>query len=238
MKAEKEIQQRIEEVYLHYNFNEGWRFLNCYQKNLKRNNGIMILTLNPASRKSIDYENEVRFSYESGFSNLAERAISEVSPQLKKFLKNVHSQIHTAISIEKFINDVLVGYFIPIRSSSFKNLKNRKELITLGKELWTPILKANLDSLQLLAVIDKVTMKAVIEIFLIIGLIEIESKGMKLETGWGNYTADIKRFKFNDKTITLLRLPHLSRFKIFGREKSKDEINKMVKESVRYFTSN
>lgn len=237
MKTEKELQQKIEEFYLRFNFSESWRFLNCAKKNLRRNNGILIITLNPGWRANIDYGNQHKFSSELGCSFLVEQFKSPIREQFIKFLTKLHTEVHSEKSFDEFVNEILLGNFIPIRSGSFKKLTNKKESINLGKELWNQIIKKNIDSLKLLVVIDKVTMRVVLEIFSAIGLKEIEPP-FTLPTGWTGYNAEIIRFKFSEKVITLLRLPHLSHFRIFGRSVAENEINEIVKESVKYYKAN
>ena len=233
MKMEKELESEIEEFYSKNTYTESWRLLNCKKKNIRVNNGIIIVTLNPAFRKDVDYTNEVNFSSESGFAIQAENARSKVQPQIKKFLTEIHSKIHRVISLDEFVNSVLVGYFIPFRSASIKNLKNKNEAISFGKQLWSKIILQNIDSLQLLVCIDNTTTRSVLEILSALGFVEKEKT--PLPTGWGDYKSDIRRLNYNGKTITLLRLPHLGRFPIFGRKVAENQIEKIVKESIKYY---
>ena len=147
MKMEKKLESEIEEFYSKNTYTESWRLLNCYKKNIRVNNGIIIITLNPAFREGVDYTNQGNFSSESGFAFQAENAKSKVQPQLMKFLTEMHSKIHKTISLDEFVNAVLVGYFIPIRSGNIKNLKNKNEAISFGKQLWSKIVIEKIDYL-------------------------------------------------------------------------------------------
>jgi hypothetical protein len=42
--------------------------------------------------------------------------------------------------------------------------------------------------------------------------------------GWGTYTADL----FTYASVAMLRLPHLSRFAIFGREASQPHVERII----------
>jgi hypothetical protein len=119
------------------------------------------------------------------------------------------------------------------RSGNIKNLQNKKDAIDFGKRLWSKIIIENIDSLQLLVCIDNITMNSVLEILSEFGLKEKEPQS--LWTGWGNVQAYIKRFEYDGKTITFLKLPHLGRFTIFGRKNTENQIMDIVHESVKYY---
>ena len=230
---EQKLQIEIERMYKELDFQEGWRFLNCYQKNLESNNGILIITLNPGTNKDNDYSNQPVFSSEIGCSFLNETWKSKTLPQFKLFLELLYQAIDLGSNLNDFINSILVGYFIPFRSNNFKDLKNRKESIEFGKTCWSKIIEKNINTLRILVCIDNTTLKSIKQILKDLNLKEKEN--FKLATGWGQISTDIYRYETSQNIITLVKFPHLGRFKIFGRKSSEDLINKIVDESAKYY---
>jgi hypothetical protein len=230
---EQELQIEIERKYIELNYQEGWRFLNCYKKNLESNNGIFIITLNPGARKGLDYSKQPVFSSEVGCSFLHEEWKSKTQPQFILFLGLLYKAISPYSNFNDFINSILIGYYIPFRSNNFKGLKNQKESIEFGKACWRKIIEKNIDKMRLLICIDNITSKSIKQIFKEMDLKEKEN--IKLETGWGKISTNIYRYKSSNKIITLVKFPHLGRFKIFGRKGFELLINKIVDESVKYY---
>ncbi|MFT5709206.1 MAG: hypothetical protein ACI9ES_003514 [Oceanospirillaceae bacterium] len=50
--------------------------------------------------------------------------------------------------------------------------------------------------------------------------------------GWGKVRYQVCRLKFQGKETVVIRYPHLSRFKIFGRHESQEAINITMKVAV------
>ena len=57
----------------------------------------------------------------------------------------------------------------------------------------------------------------------------------RFRIGWGNFTSTVLKIKKDDNTFTLAKFPHLSRFPIFGRKKSKIYLDKILKEIFKNF---
>jgi len=225
----KGLQQEIKDKYDELGYSQGWRFLNCPEKNLVSNNGIIIITLNPGVGNGIDYKMHSEFSSEAGCSFYYEDWQSPVQDQFKKFLKLLFLEIQPNICYRSFINSVLIGYFIPFRSRKFKDLSpNKKKSIDFGIKIWRKIIEANKDSVRLVVCIDNTTLRALKEIFSELNIKE-EKEIDPLSTGWGKYQANIFHYSYGNKNITLLKLPHLSRFRIFGREIAKNKIDTIMK---------
>lgn len=107
----------------------------------------------------------------------------------------------------------LAGYYIPFRSPRLKDLPNIQKATTFSEQLWTNILRETRP--KPIICIDKETYQKLSKIVPVV--YETQQSGSStLETGWGNYTASIDHFG-NPKKVTLLRLPHLSTFKLFSR---------------------
>jgi hypothetical protein len=127
---------------------------------------------------------------------------------------------------EMLLNASLAGYFVPFRSPQFKALANRRESLTFAAELWTRIF-ANIDPV-LIVTIDQLTTRNIVRIV-------SASHGVPARqlfpTGWGTFAAELFSFDSVNGRRALLRLPHLSRFPIFGREASRKHAEHLI-ESV------
>jgi hypothetical protein len=53
-------------------------------------------------------------------------------------------------------------------------------------------------------------------------------------TGWGNISAELAFFESEDGRLSVLRFPHLSRFKIFGRQQSKPLTDALFSKAVKF----
>jgi len=113
------------------------------------------------------------------------------------------------------------------RSPSFSALPRRKESVAYAQRLWREIL-AHWQP-RLLITIDTETF-ANLQTTL---LAQPGTRGIGREsfpTGWGDYQADLMRIARPDgaPAVTLARLPHLSRFALFGRPASRPHMDRFL----------
>jgi hypothetical protein len=110
---------------------------------------------------------------------------------------------------------VLSAHFIPFRSPSVASLHEPAKSREFAHSLWSQILGAWIP--RILITIDRTTYSAITDI------LDAQPGSRVIDretfpTGWGSYEADVKRFEGlqGRGTVTLVRLPHLSRFTLFG----------------------
>jgi hypothetical protein len=110
---------------------------------------------------------------------------------------------------------VMSAYFIPFRSPSIAALPFRKESLKFAIGLWGGIFASWLP--RLVITIDNQSFKT------IVGIVSARpnvraTDARRFPTGWGAYQADAIRLSGlrDDGTVTIVRLPHLSRFQLFG----------------------
>lgn len=130
-------------------------------------------------------------------------------------------------TLRELIESTLSGYFVPFRSRDVGELKpTKEEAFDFGEKIWLKILKTLRPNL--IVCIGEDTSKRLRKI------IETaydlpERRACKLKTGWGDGTdrpISAYIFEFGSKSeIRLLRLPQLSRFKLFTGKKRKQEID-------------
>lgn len=217
--------EQIKSFYLEHEYQLGWRFLTCSKTVLKSNPRVAFITLNPGgSRIRHDHPSP---SCEEGSPYLDESwggkkpGESKLQIQIQEMFGKICEKVNHAGSKREFIEATLSGHFVPFRSPNLDGLKHKEEAFDFGEKIWQKILE-NIRP-KLFICIEQETSKRLRKVIKIAYDLP-ESKSRKLQTGWGNYTADIFEFG-NNSEVKLLRLPHLSRFTLFTREASEKEID-------------
>ena len=215
---------QIKNFYQEHSYELGWRFLTCSKSVLKNNPKIAFITLNPGgSRIRHDHPSP---SCEEGSPYLDESwggkkpGESKLQIQIQKMFGKIHEKVSYPGSKHELMKSTLSGHFVPFRSPNLKDLENKKEAFDFGEKIWSEILTSVRP--RLFVCINTETTERIRKIIENVYKLP-ERKSYKLQTGWGDYTADI--IEFGDKAqIKLLRLPHLSRFTLFTREASEEKI--------------
>ena len=217
----------IKNFYLEHEYQLGWRFLTCSKTVLKSNPKIAFITLNPGgSRARGDHPSA---SCEKGSPYLDESwkdrkpGESPLQKQIQAMFGKIHEKTNYQGSTRKLIESTLSSNFIPFRSPSLNELKHKKEAFDFAENVWLKILKTVQP--KLFVCIEKEAAKRLRKIIKIAYDLP-ESRSCKLPTGWSNrtnYTADIFEFG-NNAEVKLLRLPHLSTYKLFSRKECEEKI--------------
>lgn len=218
--------QKIESFYEDHQYQLGWRFLNCSKEVLVSDPKVAFITLNPGGREIP--EDQPWASCEGGSSYLNEiwgtssRGQNKLQIQIQKMFAKLVEHSGYSGTTEELIEETLSGYFVPFRSGRLAELPEKKEAFAFGAQLWSEILKTIRPSLFIC--IDRDTFKRIKPIISnCYGLAETHSEPVR--TGWGDYTGDIVEFGSGSENIKLLRLPHLSTFKLFSSEKCTVDID-------------
>lgn len=128
----------------------------------------------------------------------------------------------------------LAANFVPFRSQKWTTLANKKESLIFADMLWSDI-------------IDFITPRAIVSIAEIPFnhlLTVLQNKGFKIVAktkaciGWGNVTYSLMRLTFNNASIVVVRLPHLSTYKIFNRKQCEEPIKKFTSEIAAVINEN
>jgi len=203
----------------------GWRFLTGPKATLSPRTQIGLITLNPGG----DHEPQEhpRASSEAGSAYQVEswpgyaRGRSPLQFQIQAMLGSLARHLGDTAPLATFINDrVLSAQFIPFRSASLAALPRRRESIAFAQDLWRGILTHWQP--RLLITIDTETFANLQKILL--ARPGARSQGHEqFPTGWGDCQAEAVRIArpSNAPIVTLARLPHLSRFALFGRAASR-----------------
>ena len=126
---------------------------------------------------------------------------------------------------DELLHKSLAVHFIPFRSPTFKALARRRESLDFAHALWKGLFN-HLDP-QLIITIDRRTTDRLRRILQ--EKLGCDSTCERHPVGWGDYTAELISFDSGGRPRTILRFPHLSRFKLFGRPQSAAHIGQILR---------
>jgi hypothetical protein len=210
----------IQDAYLRLGHTLGWRFLTGPKVTLTGAANIAFITLNPGG--SSEPADHPPASCENGNAYLAEtwpgspKGAAPLQRQVQMLFTQLKLKLHDNRSLAEFMDtDVMSAYFIPFRSPSIAALPFRKESLQFARSLWARIFASWLP--RLVITIDNQSFEA------IVGIVSgrpncTVTDRRRFPTGWGAYEADAIRLTGlrDDGAVTMVRLPHLSRFQLFG----------------------
>lgn len=212
----------------------GWRFLCVSKQVLALNPKIVFLTLNPGGRiVPLDHPAE---SCETGASYVVEQwgasrpGAHKLQRQVQELFAAIQRQVSPTDRSGVSIDESLVGYFVPFRSPRFADLHRPKESLAFAGNLWDSLLSPLTP--RLLLAIDPKTFSHMDKICRTRGgkLISSES----LPTGWGNVSADVIEYRFDDHSAMVVRLPHLSTFQLFSRRECEGYVHEILAKGCKY----
>lgn len=215
----------IEKAYRDLGHTLGWRFLTGPKATLSPRTQIGLITMNPGG----DHEpnDHPRASSEAGSSYLFEswpgygRGQAPLQFQIQAMLGSLARHLGDPTPLAQFMNErVLTAQYVPFRSPNFAALPRRKESVAFAQGLWRDVLTHWQP--RLLITIDT-------ETFTNLRTTLLAQPGTRttvhehFPTGWGEYQAEAVRITRpgDAPAVTLARLPHLSRFALFGRPASR-----------------
>ena len=197
--SENEL-RRIEAA---HRFEHGYKLLYCPWKTLDSHK-LVFLSLNPGARTPHRSDpSEKLVSDERGNSYEVEQFTSQ-SPITNQFLRLCNF-------LDVAPAEVLTGVVAPFRSSKWDALAvpQRTASMDFGRWFWGKVLRSSIRN-EPIIVCSGTAAKLVVSV---LGA----TLDDELESGWGHYL--IRRYR-TDQGRVIVQLPHLSRFKLFGRAKS------------------
>jgi len=209
----------------------SWRFLTTPARTLSPSTRIAFIALNPGGNKiPLDHGRE---SSEVGSAYIYEKWRSvTLQQQVQALFRQIADQL-TLSNHQSLMNNSLMAYYIPFRSPNFRSLHRQAQSRDFALRLWSCIMKQI--SPELVMSIDKTTFHDIHTILVSAAGLK-QTYGQKLPTGWGKYTATINFYADKERHVVLVRLPHLSRFKIFNRPASEPYVRNIVKEMTQFMT--
>ncbi len=215
----------IESAYLRLGHRMGWRFLNSPRITFASNTPIALITLNPGG--SAAPPDHGRESSESGSAYIVEswpRGSGPGEAPLQREIRGLFAMLAaaqgSALSGDTLLHQSLAAYFVSFRSPTFRALEQPGESLAFASQLWTRLFK-HLDP-KLVITIDRRTTHCLVRI--LSEKFGVAPSVQSFPIGWGKYAADVLSFEAGGSLRTVLRFPHLSRFKIFQRAQSRPDL--------------
>lgn len=210
----------IDQEYKRLGHQLGWRFLGVPKRVLRSPTRIAFISLNPGG--NFEPPQHPRASCEAGnwytMESWANYAVgcSPLQEQVRHMFGAIADRGDFDGGGDELITRSLVANFIPFRSPSYSELANRAECLRFANRLWTKVLPSVEPTL--IICLGRDTEAALVKL-IPTALAAEHQLTAALGTGWGNYCATLHRYKSGGRGLTLLTLPHLSRFSLFTSRK-------------------
>jgi hypothetical protein len=217
--------ERIEDAYERLGHRLGWRFLYTPESTLSRETRLALVAANPGGKV---YRPPMPSS-EEGNAYRLERwgkggTLKPLQVQVRRLFEELGRRLDVG-SPERLMDETLTGNFCPFRSPSWADLHNKRPSIRFSEDLWHSIL-------------ERVEPRAVICLG---GDAARQIKGglerhqwtpvgrpEQCSVGWGAVTYEVSRYESARGQTLIARLPHLSTFQIFSREKCRPAIERLT----------
>lgn len=127
----------------------------------------------------------------------------------------------------------IMANLVPFRSPSWNDLPNRSAALEFSSQLWSDIFKQT--RVKVIICMSVVVFYELDKILRGLGNASVPEESKSESTGWGRTKYQIEKYMKDDNSILLIRIPHLSRYKLFNSERcaeSIDDIMNEIKEHV------
>jgi hypothetical protein len=190
----------IEQEYRRLGYSAGWRFITCPVRNIHTAKTV-IITLQPAGST----QHGPDWSQEDGSAYIHESWDGQ--PVGSDMLQHQFQEMCKLLAVDP--ESVLSGHFIPFRSPTWEATPKQQDAIRLGRQLWSWVFgRAKFE--RIICIGKKIVGGEVAD------LLGVSHK-REIPVGWGSCTATTGQTKDGAQFVAL---PHLSRFKLFGRPAS------------------
>jgi hypothetical protein len=219
--------KKIQKAYAELGHVLGYRFLLSSKNTFSSD--ILFLNLNPAGRTiPPDHPSD---SCETGPAHLTESwknghavGMSPLQIQVQRMFAELSKRIP---GNRNLINEALIAYFIPFRSPRIEDLHAKEKSISFAIELWSEILASVKP--KLIICLGNDVYKNIRKLFPDTSVIFNTNIGWNHGKG-GGVTAQVCTY---NNGCRILKLPHLSTYKIFSRYESKPYIDRLLNEATK-----
>lgn len=178
---------------------DGFKFLFCPASTM-RSAKVAFLSQKPGRPPNAANLRTVSDERGNSYEVEARTTVSPITEQFLRFCRFVGVRP----------SDVLTGVASPFRAAAWADLSPAQQAqgLALGREFWDKPLRS--PQLRLVVAVSQEAADLVVDV--------MDAKPLDvLGSGWGSYS--IRRFQANRGAL-IVHLPHLSRFKLFGRPAS------------------
>ncbi len=132
----------------------------------------------------------------------------------------------------------IMANLVPFRSPNWNKLDNQSAALEFSHQLWSDVLKQA--RIKVIICMSIVVFYELDKILRGLGNTSVSEESKSESTGWGRTKYQIEKYMADDKSILLIRIPHLSRYKLFNSEKCTkaiDDIMAEIKQHMERFLS-
>jgi hypothetical protein len=228
---------QIEVAYERLGHQLGWRFLYSPARTLAPETRLATVGANPGGRiyerpsPSVEEGNAYRVETWPG---AGQGGLNPLQTQIGLFYKALARKLPDS-SPARLMDDTLATNFCPFRSPSWDSLANRTESIAFSRELWRTIL--GFVSPSVLVCLGELPARELRATLVSTGSRLLGAPEVRL-VGWGRMTYELAHYQSSSARILLVRLPHPSRFGIFGRAPSQAAVERLTSVIAAAMTGN
>lgn len=215
----------ITSAYKELGHDQGWSFLYTPGSTLVGSK-FLFMGLNPGGkndREAAELTTEAGNAYNPEIEDWSSDGKgNHLQRQIVSLYKILSDRI--GFDYRKLMDTTLAANFCPFRSKSWEELTNQEQTISFCNKLWSELF----GNTQITTIL---CMSSLVHQYMSSIIVEKGGQLVRTETdeiGWGKVTYQVTHFKINGRDILIIRLPHLSRYKIFGRKESCAQIDKIV----------
>ncbi|MFA5718770.1 MAG: hypothetical protein WC952_13745 [Desulfobulbaceae bacterium] len=225
----------IADEYHRLNHTLGYRFLLGPSSTLAADTDILFLGLNPGGgvippdHPSDSCEQGPAFLNET-WNAAAGRGNSALQQQVRAMFRDLAAMVPGSGDYSQLMNQTLLAYYIPFRSPDFARLPHKVASRQFARRLWRGILGQI--GPRLIICINNETFADLASILEEIAGTQPEV--VRSGVGWGNISAELAMFNGGRGRTSLLRFPHLSRFRIFDRPESQPHTNSLLRQAISF----
>jgi hypothetical protein len=219
----------IEDAYERLGHELGWRFLYSPARTLTPHTRLALVGTNPGGgvyeppSSSVEDGNAYRYPVETWPGGSA-HGPNRLQQQIAWLYRELAGRLPGS-SPERLMDDTLAANFCPFRSPSWERLSRRPESVSFSRRLWTRILEfVSPLALICLGQLPANELGAVLNT----GARLIEGPEIG-PVGWRPATYEMRLYESSRRRTLLVRLPHLSRFAIFGRAASQPAVDRITR---------
>ncbi len=212
-----DLYKKINQAYEDMGFQLGWSLLYGPFENMwSPKYPVAFFGLNPGGSNF----NEPSICNDRGSSYLYEdwdwgEGLAPLQQQVVSLYKTLAHSLSSDISHVDLLNGSMASNFIPFRSKNWRDLDNKLEALDFSRKLWKKRVSEVPCSLYI--TISKIVFSEIDSLLHETGHIE-SADYLSKKVGWGNVTYQVNEYVIDKRRVALLRLPHLSTYKIFSRE--------------------
>ncbi len=192
----------------------SWSFLYTGPETFHPNQKLLFLGLNPGVDKNEINTNFIpHFHSGNSFNAYLDQnwgpgtGNAPLQRQIQTLFENIAKELKT--DFRALMRETMAANYCPYRSKNWNNLRLNSNIVDLSFTLW-----ASIFSYLKPAVIIIMNKYAYMNVCKILSAEEV----LKQPTGWGKSTYAISRYKRGQDDGVIIRIPHLSRYKIFTQD--------------------